>query len=1236
MRKRITRSQRRPWLERLEDRNLLAVLPAAGVGFDSLLVDSSTFDTTSVLVRFAPGSVETGDVLAGGVVVGQALPLVDGLYSVHLPDGVGVEDALASLRTQAGVVYAQPNYRVHVSLTPNDPLYNEQYALNNVGQTGGTTDADIDAPEAWDTFTGLASVIVAVIDTGVDYNHPDLAPNMWTNAGEIAGNGRDDDQNGFIDDIHGYDFANNDGDPMDDYGHGTHVAGTIGAATDNGIGMAGVAWNVRIMALKFLDGNGGGTLENAILALNYAVANGATISNNSWGGGGFFGALHDAIAAAGAQDHIFVAAAGNDSNNNDFNPMYPATYDLDNIISVAATDHNDQLAYFSNYGANTVDLGAPGVDILSTLPASGPLSSPTGYGTLSGTSMATPHVAGVVALVRGQHPEWSNLRVIEQVVGTAEPVQGLDGNTITGGRLNAAAALTGALPPDTSGPRVTSTSPQGAVMGPVSTVRVTFNEAIDPESFTLDDIVTFNGPDGLPLTGLQILPTSNPRAFDLTFDSQSALGDYDLVFGPDITDTLGNAMNQDRDSTNGEQFEDRFDGGFSISEQLVFEAADLPQYIDWFWSTGSSITIDQDVNIGDLNITINVTHPYVGDLITYLFAPDGSYIFLSLFNGTGANFNDTTFDDEAVLSIDMGSAPYAGAFQPLEPLATFDGMNARGTWELWIDNWGFETGWFNSWSMTILPGEGGGGSPPPPPPFNNPPIASDDFAATDEDMSVWLDVLANDSDPDGDLPMVWSIDWTSGGTAYINWDETIIFTPDPNFNGTASFGYTITDGYDFASAVANITVNPINDAPIANGDFIDVFRDTLATIYDWQLTANDTDAEGDFLTVTEILNVYNGQVSFDSGVVTFTPDAGFSGWAGFDYYVTDGQEVGYGHVDINVRSVQYLTMSSGGTLTSSDGTPLNVASADIVSLVTNADSSYRYRMFFDGSDVGLSTSTENVDAFAFLEDGSIIVSTSGNFTVPNGFGGSISGAGEDLIQFTPSSLGSFTSGTWAMYFDGSDVGLSGSIENVDAVAVLPDGRILISTAGAPSVPGIFSGAQAEDLLAFQPGSLGNNTSGSWSMYFDGSDVGLSGTAENVNGVFVKPSATGGLPTIYLSTSGSFGVPGLTGGNEDVFAFTPTSLGSNTSGQFTSPLTLDASDYGLSAFDVDGFALGIAPAQPLAGELSLVNPPASTPPEEEGHSRGRGWKGDKDDSFEQYVEAILDWLTFELNGSNKKK
>jgi subtilisin family serine protease len=393
------------------------------------------FVPNQVIVKFNSG-VQAAEIEAlqqslGATVVSKTTNLGIQLWEVR---NTTAEDAIATLNNDQRVDYAEPNWIVSIDANvPNDPNFNNLWGLNNTGQTGGKADADIDAPEAWDIQTG-ANVVVGVIDTGVDYNHPDLADNIWTNPGEIAGDGIDNDSNGYVDDIHGYDFVNNDGNPLDDNNHGTHVAGTIAAKGNNNNGIAGVSWSADIMALKFLGASGSGTIFNAIKAVEYATKMGADLTNNSWGGGGYSQGLYDAIAAAGKAGQLFVAAAGNSASNNDSFPAYPASYNLNNIISVASTDNKDNLSSFSNYGVSSVDLGAPGSLIYSTIPGGG-------YATFSGTSMATPHVAGVASLIWSEYPDLTVSEVKNKILGSVDPIAALNGKSVTGGRLNAFKAL---------------------------------------------------------------------------------------------------------------------------------------------------------------------------------------------------------------------------------------------------------------------------------------------------------------------------------------------------------------------------------------------------------------------------------------------------------------------------------------------------------------------------------------------------------------------------------------------------------------------------------------------------------------------------------------------------------------------------------------------------------------------------------------------------------------------------
>lgn len=438
--------------ESLESRCLLTANPVLDMG--GVTVDYDAYDPSNILVKYKDSG--TSDAISvtqrlGGR-LGERFKAVPGLHRVGLAAGQSVDEALTQYRNDPNVLYAEPDYLLTATAIPDDPRFDELWGLNNEGQTGGSIDADSDVAEGWDVITG-GNLLVAVIDTGVNYNHEDLAANMWVNPGEIPGDGIDNDNNGYVDDIHGYDFTNNDGDPMDDHRHGTHVAGTIGAVGNNGIGIAGVNWDLEIMAIKFLDASGNGSTSDAIEAIGYAVDNGAAITNASWGANEPFSqALYDAIADARDANHLFVAGAGNGNafgigQDNDSNPFYPASFDLENIISVAATDHNDNRAGFSNYGTTSVDLAAPGVDILST-------TLGNNYELLSGTSMASPHVAGVASLVWQHNPTWTYDQVRDQILNSVDAVPSMQGITTTGGRLNAATALGNPVPPPPPPPPV--------------------------------------------------------------------------------------------------------------------------------------------------------------------------------------------------------------------------------------------------------------------------------------------------------------------------------------------------------------------------------------------------------------------------------------------------------------------------------------------------------------------------------------------------------------------------------------------------------------------------------------------------------------------------------------------------------------------------------------------------------------------------------------------------------------
>ncbi|OQY27798.1 MAG: hypothetical protein B6244_09400 [Candidatus Cloacimonetes bacterium 4572_55] len=432
---------------------------------------------------------------------------------------MSVQEAIQRYSSDPYFEYIEPNYRLYALETiPNDPHFFQLWGMHNTGQTGGQDDADIDAPNAWDIGVG-GDVIVGVIDTGVDYNHNDLADNMWTNPGEIPDNNIDDDNNGYVDDIHGWDFFYGDNNPLDGNRHGTHCSGTIAGVGNDGVGVAGVCWQAKIMALKFLDDGGSGDTDGAISALEYAVMMGANLTSNSWGGGGFSQAMHDAISAAQDAGQLFIAAAGNDyESDNDQNPHYPSNYDLDSVISVAATTHSDELASFSNVGQESVDLGAPGTDIYSTTPGNS-------YEHLSGTSMATPHVAGAAALLWSSAPQLSNLEIKEQLLDNVDLTPAMQGRVLSNGRLNIANAMRGLV-------TWVVTDPEQGVVPANSTVTIAVifdASGLDGGVYDANIVISSNDPDESPL----IVPTH----LTVTGAPDIGISDTQLDFGSQFLNT---------------------------------------------------------------------------------------------------------------------------------------------------------------------------------------------------------------------------------------------------------------------------------------------------------------------------------------------------------------------------------------------------------------------------------------------------------------------------------------------------------------------------------------------------------------------------------------------------------------------------------------------------------------------------------------------------------------------------
>ncbi|MDB9485369.1 S8 family serine peptidase [Dolichospermum circinale CS-537/01] len=692
------------------------------------------YASNKLIVKFKDGinTTQANEIKNSLGVVKTDIIKLTGAEIWTLSGKTSVETALATYRNSPTFKYIEPDYIVTKAATfPNDPGFPQLWGLHNTGQTGGTPDADIDAPEAWDIQTGNPNLVIGVIDTGVDYNHQDLVGNIWTNPGEIANDGIDNDGNGYIDDIRGWDFAYNDNNPSDVDGHGTHVSGTIAGKGNNGVGVTGVAWNAKIMPLKFLDDTGSGSTSNAILAINYATAKGVKITNNSWGGGGFSQALYDAINAAGQQGALFIAAAGNSGQNADINPMYPAAYNLANIISVASTTHTDALSSFSNYGLTTVDLGAPGSAIYSTLPNNS-------YGTLSGTSMASPHVTGAAALVWSQNPTWTAQQVKNTLMNTGDSIAALAGKTVSGKRLNVFNALAAANLPSVT----VSVSPATVQEDGATNLVYTFTRT----NLNLSSPLTVNfGASGIAnaapvgsdpadytvLTNASVTFNPTTKLGTVTFAANATTAT--VVVDP-IADTLAEIQNETVNITvnSGTGY---ISGSPGAATGTIVSEETLPIFTNpnniTIPNVGASNPYPSIINVSGLtgNITslkvtlTNLSHTWPDDIDVLLVSPTGAKsLLMSDVGGWNGLQNVTlTFDPTATANLPDEGQITSGSYKPTDfesgdlfnspapvgPYGTdfsvFNNTNPNGNWSLYVmDDVGGDSGSIaGGWSLNI-------------------------------------------------------------------------------------------------------------------------------------------------------------------------------------------------------------------------------------------------------------------------------------------------------------------------------------------------------------------------------------------------------------------------------------------------------------------------------------------------------------------------------------------------------
>ncbi|WP_052813804.1 S8 family serine peptidase [Shewanella sp. cp20] len=524
------------------------------------------------------------------------------LAVLDLGEGRKVDAVLASLKNHPLVEYAEPNYIVHTTKTPNDISYANLYGMQK-----------INAEAAWDYTVGDASIIVGVIDTGFDFTHPDLQANIWRNPNEIAGNGIDDDGNGYIDDIHGISAINDNGNPSDTDRHGTHVSGTIGAEGNNALGVAGVNWRTSMVGCSFL-GASGGQLVDGIQCIDYMIGlknagNNIRVLNNSWGGGGFAQSLKDAIAAANNADMLFVAAAGNDASDIDAGGFYPAGYDVPNVVAVASTDSNDNLSGFSNFGDEKVHLAAPGSFVLSTVPG--------GYDSFSGTSMASPHVAGAAALMLSGNPDLTTAQLKNILMNTGDSLPVLQDKTISGKRLNVFNALA-----DSGG-----TGP--SFFMDATPVTATINQG-ESQNYVIDLAAAggFTGSATLSVTGnpelnADVVFSQNPVAADtsttmtINTSSTTAPGSYALTVEAtdgNITKTLPLTLRVWPEGSVTTSI---------TNAEPVLIADDSPET-----PAQSTISIDEEIIITQVTVDVDVTHTDISDLVVSLVGPSGKEVVL--------------------------------------------------------------------------------------------------------------------------------------------------------------------------------------------------------------------------------------------------------------------------------------------------------------------------------------------------------------------------------------------------------------------------------------------------------------------------------------------------------------------------------------------------------------------------------------------------------------------------------
>ena len=735
---------------------VLAVAAALSSG-SALAANKAAQADDSILVMFKPGVSKeerlsivkrSGASLRQLDTQGRDLKMrhiADGrIAKVMVPKGLNHDFLIKQLATHPAVEVAEPNYLVKALAIPGDPRFGEMWALNNTGQNGGTAGADISAVAAWDITTGSHDVVIGVIDSGMDYNHPDLIPNRWENDGSYPGH------------PYGYSTLNENNDPMDSGSHGTHVAGTIGASGDNGVGITGVSWNVTLLPCQFL-GSTGGSTAGAIecidyytdLKTNYGVNIKAT--NNSWGGGGFSETLRAAIQSGGDAGILFIAASGNDGADADVSPMYPAAYDLDVIVSVASTDRNDDLSVFavgaSNYGATTVDLGAPGSAILSTIPDNA-------YAAYSGTSMASPHVAGAAALLWSINPEITPLEMKTILMDSGDELTALEGKTVSGKRLNLVNALADADPTPSFRLSLAPRSQQ-VVAGETAQFSLDVGNLADWMGEVELSVNVDPSIDGVALSADTAQP-GDTITVTVPTTAETVWGDYLVTVtgidaaDPQVVKTVSANLNVLPQGLADFSFENT-------------DPVDIPDNNPE--GITSIINVPNEGTVFSVEAGVDITHTWRGDLIVSLTSPAGTEHMLH--NRSGGS------EDDLVQSWSVD---------------TFNGEAMQGDWTLNVsDNAGADVGTLNSWSLTIT-GLGGDVVDPDP----EAPVAGFSYVAS----GLSVDFTDGSTDANADITG-WNWDFGDGAVSAQQ-------NPSHNYaaEGTYTVSLTVTDSTGLTDTIS--------------------------------------------------------------------------------------------------------------------------------------------------------------------------------------------------------------------------------------------------------------------------------------------------------------------------------------------------------------------------------------------------------------------------------------------------